>query len=148
MKSCIIWCKKKNSDFFWKKDFTVALTQNFPVWSIRESLSTQNFHVGSIRKSLSAQNFPIGSIRESLSTRNAQNFAHFSFRESFSTRKFLHLKYPVSDNIQVVSYRISSRSLSKHKKNQINKQRNTIWMTEHRTPTDQKRPSTPDNHHK
>ena len=24
MKSCIIWCKKKNSDFFWKKDFTVA----------------------------------------------------------------------------------------------------------------------------
>ena len=25
MKSCIIWCKKKNSDFFWKKDFTVAL---------------------------------------------------------------------------------------------------------------------------
>ena len=25
MKSCIIWCKKKNSDFFLKKDFTVAL---------------------------------------------------------------------------------------------------------------------------
>ena len=24
MKSCIIWCKKKNSDFFWKKDFTVS----------------------------------------------------------------------------------------------------------------------------
>ena len=27
MKSCIIWCKKKNSDFFWKKDFTVALKE-------------------------------------------------------------------------------------------------------------------------
>ena len=26
MESCIIWCKKKNSDFFWKKYFTVALT--------------------------------------------------------------------------------------------------------------------------
>ena len=25
MESCIVWCKKKNSDFFWKKDFTVAL---------------------------------------------------------------------------------------------------------------------------
>ena len=24
MESCIIWCKKKNSDFFWKKDFTVS----------------------------------------------------------------------------------------------------------------------------
>ena len=27
MESCIIWCKKKNSDFFWKKDFTVALRE-------------------------------------------------------------------------------------------------------------------------
>ena len=31
MKSCIIWCKKKNSDFFWKKDFTVALKEKHQI---------------------------------------------------------------------------------------------------------------------